>query len=283
MSDKLEKWNLEITSKDNWLNFRLFELLRYRDLLMLFVKRDIISFYKQTILGPLWYIIQPVFTTIVYTIIFGNFAGISTDGIPKPLFYIIGVTSWNYFSDCLIKTSTVFKDNANIFSKVYFPRIISPLSIVISNLIKFILQLVLIFIIIIYYKVNNISIFVSWHIIFLPILTILMALQGLGLGMLITAMTTKYRDLAYLVSFGVQLMMYATTVIYPLSSIKGNLFWIVALNPMTFLIEGVKYLITGVGIFTFHTFCYSFFISILIFVIGFIIFNKVEKTFVDTI
>jgi lipopolysaccharide transport system permease protein len=276
-------WDLIITPKKKWLDLRLDELWRYRDLLMLFVRRDIVSFYKQTILGPVWYFLQPIFTTIVFTFVFGRLAGLSTDGLPQPLFYLAGLTSWNYFADCLTKTSTTFKDNAAIFGKVYFPRILSPLSIIISNLARFGIQMVLFIILFVYYLSQGSEIMPGWEILLFPVFVLFMAMQGLGFGMIITAMTIKYRDLTYLVTFGVQLMMYATAVIYPLSSISNEMYWIVALNPMTFIIEGVKVSTLGVGVLTADSFFYASIMSVVIFLMGVLIFNKVEKTFIDTI
>jgi lipopolysaccharide transport system permease protein len=282
-SRDIEQWDVDILPQKKWFDFNLKQIWEYRDLLFLFVKRDIISFYKQTIFGPIWFIVQPILTTIIYTFIFGNLAEISTDGIPKPLFYLIGITSWTYFSETFIKTSTIFRDNAAIFGKVYFPRVISPLSIAASNLIKFLIQFLIIIFLIIFYCIKGYHFNIDYHLIYLPIFILLMAIQGLGFGMIITALTTKYRDLVFLVTFGVQLMMYTTTVIYPLSTVKGNMYWIIALNPMTFIIEGIKYTISGYGIFSFYTFMYSILVSFLIFIAGYIIFNKVEKTFIDTI
>jgi lipopolysaccharide transport system permease protein len=278
-----EEWDTIITPKNKWFNLNFYEIWNYRDLLMMFVKRDIVSFYKQTILGPLWYFIQPIFTTIVFTFVFGNLANIDTNGIPKPLFYLIGIISWNYFADCLLKTSTIFKDNQAIFGKVYFPRVISPLSLIFSNLVKFFIQLILLFILIVYYELNGFEFIFTWKILLLPIYILLMAMQGIGLGMAITAMTNKYKDLSILVPFGVQLMMYGTTIIYPLSVLSGNMKKIVTLNPMTYIIEGVKYSIFNIGNITLYNLLYSFAISLLIFLMGFVIFNKVEKNFVDTI
>jgi lipopolysaccharide transport system permease protein len=278
-----QNWDIIISPKKSWFDLQLKQIWRYRDLLLLFVRRDVVSFYKQTVLGPLWYFIQPVFTTIVFTYVFGNLAGLSTDGLPPPLFYLAGIAAWNYFAECLTKTSTTFKDNAAIFGKVYFPRIITPLSIVISNLLRFGMQMLLFVGMVIYYKFQGYSFSPGWTIFLLPVFVIFMAMQGLGIGMLITAMTTKYRDLSYLVTFGVQLMMYATAVVYPLSSLKGNTYWIVALNPMSFIIEGVKLSTLGVGIFTIETFIYSTVSTLVILGLGVLTFNKVEKTFIDTI
>lgn len=278
-----EEWDLIITPRKKWFDLQMQQLWRYRDLLMLFVRRDIVAFYKQTIFGPLWYFIQPIATTIVFVFVFGNLAGLSTDGLPQPLFYLAGITAWNYFADCLKKTSTVFRDNQAIFGKVYFPRIISPFSIVISNLLRFGIQILLLAALIIYYLVQGVDIAPGWQILLFPVFVLFMAMQGLGLGMVITALTTKYRDLSYLVEFGVQLMMYATTVIYPLSSLGGKMYWVVALNPMTFVIEGIKVSTLGEGILTVNTMLYATLVSFSIFVAGIIIYNRVEKNFVDTI
>jgi lipopolysaccharide transport system permease protein len=273
-----ENWDIEINSNKSWFDLQLKEVWKYRDLLLLFVRRDIVSFYKQTVLGPLWYFIQ-----LVFTFVFGNLAGLSTGGLPQPLFYLSGITAWNYFSDCLLKTSTIFRDNQGIFGKVYFPRVISPLSIVISNLLKFGIQMLLFLIMVSYYLFQKENIIIGWEIFLFPIFVLFMAMQGLGLGMIITSLTTKYRDLVYLVSFGIQLMMYAAPVIYPLSSLSGKMYWIVALNPMSFVIEGIRKSILGEGILTFETFLYTFCVSLIIMFLGLIIFNKTQKDFIDTI
>jgi lipopolysaccharide transport system permease protein len=281
-----EQWDLEIKPQNNLFELHLADVWRYRDLLLLLVRRDFVSFYKQTILGPLWFFIQPLFTTIIYTFIFGNLAGISTDGLPQPLFYMAGITAWNYFADCLNKTSTVFKDNANIFGKVYFPRLIMPLSIVVSNLVRFGIQMLLFFILMGYYYFTGSHFQPTIYILLFPFLVLLMALQGLGLGMIISAMTTKYRDLAFLVTFGVQLLMYATTVIYPLSTaiIKyPDYAWLIAYNPMTPIIEGFRLGFLGEGSFSWASLGYVSLVSVGLTVVGLIIFNKVEKTFVDTV
>jgi lipopolysaccharide transport system permease protein len=283
MENKEENWDLVIKPRKGWFELNLNQIWHYRDLLMLFVRRDIVAFYKQTILGPLWYFIQPIATTVVFTFVFGNLAGLSTDGLPQPLFYLAGITAWSYFADCLTKTSTVFRDNQAIFGKVYFPRVISPLSIVISNLLRFAIQMSLYISMMVYFLLQGVNLSVGWEIILFPVFVLFMAIQGLGLGMIITALTTKYRDLSYLVTFGVQLMMYATTVVYPLSSLSGKMYWVVALNPMTFVIEGIKKSTLGVGFLTPEAFAYTIIVSITILVTGLLIFNKVEKNFVDTI
>lgn len=281
-----ENWDLEIKPQSHLFELHLKDVWRYRDLLLLLVRRDFVSFYKQTILGPLWFFIQPLFTTVIYTFVFGNLAGISTDHLPQPLFYMAGITAWNYFADCLNKTSTVFKDNAAIFGKVYFPRLIMPLSIVVSNLVRFGVQLLLFFLFMAYYAFIGASFQMSWYALLFPVLVVLMALQGLGLGMIISAMTTKYRDLAFLVTFGVQLLMYATTVIYPLSAAiekYPKYAWIIQYNPMTPIIEGFRLGFLGEGSFSWASLGYTAAATLIITLFGLIIFNKVEKNFVDTV
>lgn len=281
--EALKEWDLVIEPQSSLLQLNLKDVWRYRDLLWLLVKRDFVSFYKQTILGPLWFFIQPLFTTIIFTFIFGNLAGLSTDGLPQPLFYMAGITAWNYFADCLTKTSTVFRDNANIFGKVYFPRLIMPLSIVVSNLVRFGVQMLLFFMMIGYYAYTGANFHLTAYVLLFPILVLMMALLGLGLGLIITALTTKYRDLAFLITFGVQLMMYATTVIYPLSAAPANYKWLIELNPMTGIIEAFRFGFLGQGELTFSSFGYSVAFTLVALVLGVIIFNKTEKTFVDTV
>ncbi|MGN8059066.1 ABC transporter permease [Pedobacter sp. 22163] len=277
-------WTIE--AKASLFDLKLNEIWAYRDLLWLLVRRDFVSFYKQTILGPLWFFIQPLFTTIIFTFIFGNLAGISTDGLPKPLFYMAGITAWNYFADCLTKTSTVFRDNAAIFGKVYFPRLIMPLSIVVSNLVRFGVQMILFLIMFLYYYLTDASFQPAWTITLVPVVVILMALLGLGSGMIISAMTTKYRDLAFLVGFGVQLLMYATTVIYPLSTALEKYpkyAWIIKYNPMTPIIETFRYGFLGEGSFSWFSLGYATIVTIVLLLIGTVVFNKVERNFVDTV
>ena len=276
-------WDLVIKGHTSLFDVKFHDLWNYRDLLLMFVKRDFVSFYKQTILGPFWFFIQPVLTTIVFTFVFGKLAGISTDGLPKFLFYLSGITAWNYFSDCLTKTSTVFKDNANIFGKVYFPRLIMPLSIVTSNLVRFGVQLILLLIMMGYFALKGAEFQVTYAIFFFPLLVILMALLGLGLGLIITAMTTKYRDLSFLVTFGVQLLMYATTVIYPLSAAPIGYKKYIELNPMTGIIEAFRFAFLGKGEFTIWSISYSAVFTLIVLFLGILIFNKTEKNFVDTI
>lgn len=277
----VQQW--EIKPQSSLFDLKLKDTWNYRDLLWLLVRRDFVSFYKQTILGPLWFFIQPFLTTIMFTFVFGRLAGISTDTLPQPLFYMAGITTWNYFADCLTKTSTVFKDNSNIFGKVYFPRLIMPLSIVVSNLVKFGVQFLLFIVVMIFYAVKGTDFHPTWAIALFPVIIILMAALGLGTGMIISAMTTKYRDLAFLVTFGIQLLMYATTVIYPLSAAPESYKWLIEINPMTSLIETFRYGFLGKGSFSWHSFGYSATVTFTLLVFGIIIFNKVEKNFVDTV
>jgi len=281
-----EHWDLEIKPSNGLFQLHLKDVWAYRDLLLLLVRRDFVSFYKQTILGPIWFFIQPIFTTIIFIFVFGNLAGISTDGLPQPLFYIAGITAWNYFAYCLNKTSTVFKDNANIFGKVYFPRLIMPLSIVASNLIRFGVQMLLFLAMIVYYWTSGHYFGTNWYVLLFPVIVLLMGCLGLGFGMIISAMTTKYRDLAFLVTFGVQLLMYATTVIYPLSTALTKYpkyAWIIKYNPMTPIIETFRYGFLGKGSFSWGSLGYCAGVTLFVTLLGIIIFNKVEKKFVDTV
>jgi len=278
-----ETWDLEIKPHDNLFNLHLKDVWRYRDLLLLFVRRDFVSFYKQTIFGPLWFFIQPIFTTLIFTLIFSRLAGISTAGAPPVLFYLSATIAWNYFSECLTKTSTVFRDNASIFGKVYFPRLIMPLSIVISNLVKFAVQFFLFLIAMVWYYFKGQAVHPNIYVLFFPLIIVLMALLGLGLGLIITAMTTKYRDLAFLVTFGIQLLMYASPVIYPLSAAPEGFRQLIILNPLSGLIETFRYGFLDAGQFYPGAFLYSIIFTLAVFVIGLLVFNKVEKNFVDTV
>jgi len=278
-----ENWDLVIEGKASLLDLKMQEVWNYRDLLLMFVKRDFVAFYKQTILGPLWIFIQPLFTTIIFTFVFGNLAGLSTDGLPQPLFYLAGITAWNYFAECITKTSTVFKDNAHIFGKVYFPRLIMPLSIVTSNLVRFAVQMILFIGMALYFRWTGAQFQLTVSILIVPLLIVMMAFLGLGLGLIISAMTTKYRDLSFLVAFGVQLLMYLTTVIYPLSAAPEKYRWLIELNPMTGIIEAFRYAFLGKGEFTVSSLGYSALVTLATLVIGVIIFNKTERSFVDTV
>jgi lipopolysaccharide transport system permease protein len=282
--EAIKEWDLIIEPQSSVFKLNLRDVWRYRDLLGLLVKRDFISFYKQTILGPIWFFVQPIFTTLTYIIVFYKLAGLKTDDLPPVLFYMTGIVAWNYFSECLNKTSTVFKDNANIFGKVYFPRLIMPLSIVASNLVRFGVQLLLLLLVLTYYIVfKGFNPHFSVYLLLLPYTILLMAALSLGLGMIISALTTKYRDLAFLVVFGVQLAMYATPVIYPLSSASAKYHWLISINPMTSVIESMRFGLLGKGTFTLQSLGYSSLLTVVVLFFGMLIFNKVEKTFVDTI
>ena len=279
-----EYWDIIILPKRNLFSINFRDIWKYRDLLIMFVKRDFVTIYKQTILGPLWFFIQPIFTALIYTFIFGKMAGISTDGLPKILFYMSGTIFWNYFADCFNKTATVFRDNQNIFGKVYFPRLITPLSIIISSLLKLAIQLLLFIAILTYYfSFTDVHLTIQLEILLFPLLIILMGSLALGFGLIITSLTTKYRDLVFLLQFGVQLLMYATPVIYPLSSIPENFKWLIVLNPMTSIIETFRYGILGVGSFSWIYLGYTLAFSIVILIIGILIYNKTEKDFMDTV
>lgn len=278
-----QAWDLEIKPQNSAFDLHLGDVWRYRDLLGLLVRRDFVSFYKQTILGPIWFFVQPLVTTIMFTFVFGTLAKISTDGLPQPLFYMAGITAWAYFADCLTKTSTVFKDNADIFGKVYFPRLIMPLSIVLSNLVRFGVQFSLFIVVMIFYAVKGADFHITWAILLFPLVVALMAAMGLGLGMIISAMTTKYRDLAFLITFGIQLLMYATPIIYPLNAAPAKWRWLIAANPMSQLIETFRYGFLGRGAFNWLSLGYSTVMTIAFLILGTIIFNKVEKSFVDTV
>ena len=281
-----EKWDIEIKPSNSLFDLKLKDTWHYRDLLWLFVRRDFVSFYKQTILGPVWFFVQPVITIVFYTVIFGNIAAIPTDGVPKPLFYLAGIIIWNYFSDCLTKTSTVFRDNSALMGKVYFPRLIMPLSIVASSLIRFSVQVILFILLLFYYSAKSGMIAMNFYALLFPVLVLLIAAQGLGLGMMISAMTTKYRDLAFVVSFGVPLLMYATTVVYPLSVAIQRFpaySWIIKFNPITPIIETFRYGFLGKGNFSWALLGYCGLITGILLIAGIIVFNRVEKSFVDTV
>ena len=264
-----QTWTNIIKPKRTFFSIDLKELYSYKDLLVIFVKRDFISVYKQTILGPIWFIIQPLLTTLMFTVVFTKIAGISTDGIPHILFYLSGLTFWNYFAESLNKTSNTFLENQEIFGKVYFPRLISPLSIVVSNLLKFGIQFALFFgFFLYYYFVAKAPISINMHVLLFPYLIILTGLLGLGFGLLITSMTTKYRDLRFLVQFGVQLWMYATPVIYPLSTLEGRLKELALLNPMTSIIETFKYGFLGSGTFSWNALIYSSIFTLVLLIIS---------------
>ena len=279
-----ENWDMVIQPQRSLFDLRLGDLWRYRDLVMLFVRRDFVSVYKQTILGPLWYIIQPLLTTITFTVIFGNIAKLPTDGLPQFLFYMSGTVVWSYFASCLTKTSETFVQNANLFGKVYFPRLAVPVSILISNLITFLIQFALFLAFVLFFALRGTPIQFNWPWILLsPVLILMMAGLGLGFGIIISSLTTKYRDLRFLVTFGVQLLMYATPVIYPVSSIPARFQWIILANPMTPIVEAFRYAFLGAGSVDVNHLLYSFGFMLAVVLIGTVIFNRVEQTFMDTV
>lgn len=281
----MEEWTTVIKPKNKLLSVDFKEIWQYRDLWSLFVKRDIITQYKQTILGPLWYVIQPLMTTIMYMVVFGGIAQISTDGLPQPLFYLAGICMWQYFADCLNKTSATFTANAAIFGKVYFPRLIVPLSTVTSNLVRFVIQFLLFAVVYVYYALfTDVVLHTNWYALLLPVLVIMLAGLALGFGILFSSMTTKYRDLTLLLTFFVQLWMYATPVIYPLSNITNEkLRLLMSLNPLTPIVEAFKYGMLGVGEFSWLGLGYSFLFMTCLLGLGIVIFNKVQRSFMDTV
>lgn len=280
-----EHWDLVLQPKADLLNLNLKEVWKYRDLVWLFVKRDFTAQYKQTILGPLWHLIQPLFTTLMFVVVFANIANIPTDGIkPSFLFYMSGITIWNYFAACLTATSNTFVSNAGIFGKVYFPRLVVPLSIVFSNIIKFGIQFLLLLLLMIFFSFRGFPLNINTGWLMIPVLVIMMAMMGLGLGIIISSLTTKYRDLGILISFAVQLLMYATPIAYPLSYLQNKSYasWI-QWNPLSPVVEAFRYVLFGNGTFTVNSLLYSFlFIAVVLF-IGLVFFNKVERTFMDTV
>ena len=260
------------------------EIWRYRDLLVMFIKRDIVTQYKQTILGPTWYFIQPALTTIMYMVVFGGIAGISTDGLPQPLFYLAGIVLWQYFSECLNKTSATFTQNQHIFGKVYFPRLISPLSNVLSNLVRMSIQFLLFLIVYVYYVAVGVDVMPNTYALLLPLLIVMLAGLSLGFGIIISSMTTKYRDLTILFTFIVQLWMYATPVIYPLSTITNEkIRMLMGINPLTSIFEAFKYGMLGVGQFSWSGLGYSFGFMVVLLLVGVVVFNKVQRSFMDTV
>ena len=276
-------WDLTINPHSKWYDLRIKEIFKYKDLLFLFVKRDFVSIYKQTILGPLWFFLQPIITAITFTVIFGNLAKISTDGLPQILFYMAGITLWNYFADTLTKTADTFSSNANIFGKVYFPRMIMPLSVVVSNLIKLVIQFLLFLGIWVYFLIQSELIHPNKMLVLIPFLIILIGFMALSFGIIISSLTTKYRDLKFLVTFGIQLMMYASPIVYPLSIVPEKYKWIIIANPVTSIIETFKYAFLGVGEFSWLYLGYSTLFTIVLFLIGLVIFHRVEKSFMDTV
>lgn len=286
MKEDKSEWTSVIEPHERLLKVNLREVWNYRDLCSLFIKRNITTQFKQTIFGPLWYIIQPVMTVVIYMVVFGGIAKISTDGLPQPLFYLSGICLWQYFSDCLTKTSSTFIDNASIFGKVYFPRLVIPLANVISNLLRFCVQFGLFLIVYAIYQIWIIpgEIHTNWHILLLPLLVAMLAGLALGFGILFSSLTTKYRDISLLLEYFVRLWMFATPVIYPLSTIDNEkLRFVMSLNPLTGIVEAFKYAMLGEGQFSWAMLAYSFVFMIVLLSVGVVIFNRVQKTFMDTV
>ena len=276
-------WTEEIKSQNTLFSINIKEVWHYRDLLLMLVKRDYVTFYKQTILGPIWFFIQPLMTTVVYLVLFGQIAKLSTDGAPQIAFYLAGITIWNYFSEALTKTSTVFKDNANLFGKVYFPRLIMPLAIVCSGLMKFAIQFGLFIAVVLYFTFINPKIHPNLCVLITPFLVLLMATFALGLGMVFSSLTTKYKDLVFLLTFGIQLFMYATPVVYPTSAMPTKFSWLLHINPLTGIFECFRYAYLGTGSFQPMDLLLSTILIGILFFIGIVIYNKVEKSFMDTV
>jgi lipopolysaccharide transport system permease protein len=285
-SESDETWTMIIKPKGSSFTLNLKEIWQYRDLLEMYIKRDIVTFYKQTILGPIWFLIQPIFTTIVFMFVFGGLAGIPTDGIPQSLFYLSGITLWNYFSDSLTRTSDTFISNQAIFGKVYFPRMIAPLSITITGLIKMFIQLLIFLIVYLWFVLNGSHIVLNRYAFLFPILILILAGLGLGFGIIVSSLTTKYRDLKFLIVFAVQLWMYATPVIYPLSVMQGKYskyLWLIEANPLTAVMETFRYGFLGKGTFSWFALGYSLIFTVIVMLMGMIIFNRVEKSFMDVV
>lgn len=283
---KDQDWLYEISPKRKLVDLNFREIWNYRDLLILFVKRNIVTVYKQTILGPLWYFIQPLFTALTFTLVFNNIANIPTGAVPAFLFNLTGITAWNYFSQCFVGTSNTFRSNAGIFGKVYFPRVIMPLSNVITNLFKFGIQIGILIVSYVYVLWRGADIHPNYNLFLLPVYILMMAFLGLGLGMIISAFTTKYRDLNILVGFATSLLVYVSAVPYPLSEVSKKMpdwAWVVKYNPLTQIIEGFRYMVLDTGTFTWGGLIYTLSISIFLFLLGLIIFNRTEKNFIDTV
>ena len=281
--DRQENWTTVISSRRGWLNANLGELWHYRDLILLFVRRDFVAIYKQTILGPLWFVLQPLFSTIVFTVVFGKIAKIPTDGLPPMLFYMGGIVIWNYFTNCLTKTSDTFTANAGIFGKVYFPRLTVPISVIITNLITLLIQFLFFMFFLFFFYMRGSAIKPNVFIILTPFLIVQIGILGLGVGMVFSSLTTKYRDLTYLVGFGIQLWMYSTPIVYPMSQIPERWQWLLAINPMAAVVETFRYAFLGAGSIRPLHLAISLGVTLVIFGIGILLFGRVEKTFVDTI
>jgi lipopolysaccharide transport system permease protein len=278
-----QKWTRVIRPKKKLFDVDLKSVWRYRDLVYMYVKRDIVVQYKQTILGPLWYFVQPIMTTIMFMFVFGGIANISTDGMPQPLFYMAGLLLWNYFSSCFTASSDIFGGNAAVFGKVYFPRLVVPLSAIVSNLLKMLIQLALFVFLYVFYVIKGAPVYLNWTLVLFPLLVVMVALHGMSMGLIISSLTTKYRDLKFLISFGVQLLMYATPVIYPLSASPEKYRWLLEINPLTPILEAFKYSCMGCGALNWGGLLYSFIFMIVMLFFGVVIFSRQERNFMDTV
>ena len=276
-------WDMVIEPPKGWISLHLRELWKYRDLVELFVRRDFVASYKQTILGPLWHLIQPLLTTLMFTVVFGRIAKLPTDNVPEFVFYMAGTTVWGYFAQCLTRTSSTFIANAGIFGKVYFPRMAVPVSVVLSQLISFAIQFGFFLVVYGLFWARGAPVQPNWAVALLPLLLLMMAGLGLGFGIIISSLTTKYRDLQVLVAFGVQLWMYATPVIYPLSAMSTNYRWLIAANPMSAIVETFRYSFFGTGTFSWVYLGYSAGFTLALLIAGMALFNRVERTFMDTV
>ena len=279
----MKNWTIYIKPKRSLFQINIKEIWEFRDLIFMFIKRDIVTLYKQTILGPIWFFIQPILTMLVYIFVFANIAKLSTDGLPESLFYLSGIIMWNYFAECFNQTSDTFSQNSQIFGKVYFPRLILPISKIISGFIKFLIQSLLFYVVVFFYLVTTDFLNPSLWILLSPLLVILMAGFGLGFGLIFTSLTTKYRDLKFLIQFGVQLLMFATPIIYPLSSVKGKLLTIMNYKPFTHVFESFKFAFLGKGVNNIEGLTYSIIFMLFVLFLGVLIFNKTEKNFMDTV
>lgn len=283
-SPEQQKWREVLTAKNNILSINIKEIWDYRDLLFILMRRDILAVYKQTILGPLWFFLQPALTTVIYIIIFSRVAKLSTSGMPPALFYLSGLVLWSYFAECITRTSTFFKDNSQILTKVYFPRLIIPLSLILTNLVKFAIQFLLFLLVYAYFYFTGANIQPNGFIFLFPVLVFLIGLLGLGMGMMISSLTTKYKDLIHLLTFGVQLLMFASPVIFPISGYSNSGFeWLIKANPMSGIIEAFRYGFLGNGYFSWALLGYDVACIGLFLLLGVMVFNAIEKSFADTI
>lgn len=283
MPDTQDNWTMVISPRRGWLDINLKELWHYRDLILLFVRRDFVAIYKQTVLGPIWFLLQPVFSTVVFTIVFGKIANIPTDGLPPPLFYMAGIVAWSYFSNCLTATSNTFVANASIFGKVYFPRLVIPVSVIITNLMTFVIQFSIFLCFLFFFYLKGVVLKPNLFILLTPYLIIQMGILGLGFGILVSSLTTKYRDLTFVVNFGVQLWMYATPIVYPMSQIPERWQWLFALNPMSVIIETFRYAFLGAGSVKLLYLVISLGVTLAVLAVGIVLFRRIEKTFMDTV